>query len=257
MANSPKGSGNPLLPIAIIGVVVVAIIVGVFALGGEETPPDEPTVIAEDSVEGEPAGAGTLPEGEPAGMVEDSGPIADEVEEGITEQVDDVEPAPEAIDTIPAADEVDSSGSDIEGETDADEQVSNTVDDNLDEAETSDGVTPELLSTEAAQAGGANAEQDDDAAARIVDEPLNQTATEEYLIDEETVGTDAENVDTPGLQDSTEAGALPAGRDAQTNLNPSECQDIVRDTDSGGAAFIPTPSGPDANTRRECLESQQ
>ncbi|SFG88035.1 hypothetical protein SAMN04488020_104277 [Palleronia marisminoris] len=261
MANSPKGSGNPLLPIAIIGVVVVAIIAGVLAISEEEAPPDEPTVIAEDSVEGEPAGSGTLPEGEPAGMVENEGPIADETEEGITEQVDDVEPAADGVEAVPAADDVVTTGSDVEGETDADEQVSNTVDDTLDGAETStetsDGVTPELLSTEATQAGGADGVQSEEPAAATLRVP-DQPATEEFLIDEETVGTgDAENVDTPGPQDSTEPGVLPAGRDAQTNLDPEECQDIVRDSDTGGAAFIPTPSGPDANTREECLDTEE
>lgn len=255
MAKSPKGSGNPLLPIAIIGVVVFAIIAGVLTIGSDETPPDEPTVIAEDSVEGEPAGAGTAPEGEPAGMVENTGPIVEEEEEGITEQVDEVEPAADGVETIPAADEVESSGSDTQTETDATEQVPNTGGDDLDEA---DGPAAEPIgatTTEAVQAGGADGEQEDEPAAATLRDPNDQSATEELLIDEETVGTgDAENVDTPSPQDSTEPGPLPAGRDAQTDLDPEECQDIVRDSDTGGAAFIPTPSGPDANTRSECLE---
>ncbi|WP_375260596.1 hypothetical protein [Palleronia sp.] len=268
MAKSPKGSGNPLLPIAIIAVVVLAVLVGVFALsGGEETPPDQPTVIAEDDINAEPAGSGTVPEGQARGGVNDAEEgEADEVEEGVTELVDDVDPAPADIDSIPATDYVDSTGPDIEGETLADEEVADSVSDEVADSELPEEgdeervetVPADLTSVEEVQAGGANAEQDDDTAARIVDEPLNQSATEEFLLDEETIGTGgADNVDTPGPQESTEAGPLPAGRDAVTDLNPSECQDIVRDTDSGGAAFIPTPSGPDANTRGECLDDPE
>ena len=54
---------------------------------------------------------------------------------------------------------------------------------------------------------------------------------------------------------STEA--LPRGRDAQTNLDPSDCQDVVQDTDNGGAAFIPTPSGPDQGFEGDCLNNEQ
>ena len=247
MANSPKGSGNPLLPIAIIGVVVVAILVGVFAIGGDETPPDQPTIIAEDDVEGEPAGAGTAPEGE-----------ADEVEEGITEQVDDVEPAAEGEETIPAADRVETSGSDTEGETDADETVADTAMEEGESDQQTDSETRSAISTEATQAGGADGEQSDDPAASLTDEPANQSATEEFLLDEETVGSEgAENVDTPATSETSTTEALPQGRDAQTNLDPSDCQDVVQDTDNGGAAFIPTPSGPDQGFEGDCLNNEQ
>lgn len=50
------------------------------------------------------------------------------------------------------------------------------------------------------------------------------------------------------------AAALPEGRDAQTELDPAACQDVVRDTDEGGAGFVPTPSGPEGNTG-ECLDT--
>ncbi|SPJ23295.1 hypothetical protein [Palleronia abyssalis] len=232
MANSSKGAGNPLLPIGIIAVVVVAIIVGVFSLG-DETPPDEPTIIAEDDIEGEPAGAGTMPEGE-----------ADEVEEGITEQVDDVTPAAEGVDTVPAADRVDTSGSDIEGETNVDERLADTANDDAAGVESEgDSGTVGATSTGEVGSGGADGELGDEGAA---DNPTteDQSATEEFLLDEETIGADnTDNVDT---QASTEgAEDLPEGRDAQVNLDPEPDQDVVRDTDDGGAAFIPTPSGPE------------
>ena len=254
MARSTKGSGNPLLPIAIIAVVVLAIIVGVFALGGEETLPDQPTIVADDAVDDTVEGevAGSLPDGEPVGEVNDTELGADELEEGITDQVDDVEPAAEGVDSVPAAERVDSSVSDVEGETDADEQVADAVNEGPGEEQDADRLSVGTTTIDASEAGGADGE-----AARLR-EPEEQTAPEQPSIDEETVGTDeAENVDTPGPQDGTAARVLPAGRDAQTNLDPSECQDIVRNTDSGGAAFIPTPSGPDANTRGECLDSAQ
>ena len=272
MANSTNRSRNPLFHIAVIGVVVVAVIVGVFVLSGEDNPPDEPTVIAEDSIDAEPAGSGTLPEGEAIEGVGDGGGVyADENEEGITEQVDDVDPAPAEIDTVPATETVDSTGPDLEGETLADEQTANTVDDGVSGNESvveSDGIGPDAgpvgaTTVEATQAGGANAEQEDEAE-RVLDSPDGLSASEELLLDEETIGSEsAENVDMPGPKVSTEGGPLPDGRDAVTDLDPSECQDIVRDTDSefyagdsGGAAFIPTPSGPDANTRGECLDTQ-
>lgn len=254
MVGSTRGSGNLLVPLAVVAVAVVGIIGGVLFFS-EEDVPDQPTIIAEDDINAEPAGAGTLPEGE-----------ADEVEEGITELVDDVSPAPDDIDTIPAADYVDSTGPDIEGETLADEQVADTVNEELiegdvleDEELESDPV-PDLTTVESVQAGGANAEQQDEPEepeATFVADP-DQDATEEFLIDEETVGTEgAEDVDTPGPQASTEPpSVLPDGRDALTDLDPHECQIIVRDTDHGGAPFIPTPSGPDANTREECLDGE-
>lgn len=263
MANSPKRSRNPLFHVAIIGVVVVAVIVGVFALSGEENPPDEPTVIAEDDINAEPGGSGTVPEGEAIeGVGEGANVYTDENEEGVTEQVDDVDPAPAEIDTVPAADYVDSTGPDLEGETLADEQTANTVDDGVSGNETifeGEELGPDAgpvgaTTVEEVQAGGANAEQEDESD-RVLDDPEGLSASEELLLDEETIGSEsADNVDMPGPAVSTDGGPLPDGRDAVTDLDPSECQDIVRDTDSGGAAFIPTPSGPDANTRGECLD---
>ena len=267
MANSPKWTGNPLLLIGVVAVVVVAVMVGVFALDNEDVPA-QPTVIEED-INAEPAGAGTLPEGEAAvGVTEPDEGEADENEEGITELVDDVNPAPEEIDSVPASDYVDSTGPDIEGETIADEQVADTVDEGVAETEILDeGEEPDLepeplgaTTIEASQAGGANAEQDDERSDAALDEPLDQSATEEFLIDEETIGSEgAENVDTPGPQLSIDGGPVPDGRDAVTDLDPSACQDIVRDTAVGGdsAPFIPTPSGPDANTRGECLDDPE
>lgn len=270
MANSPKGSGNPLLPIAIIAVVVLAVLVGVFALSGEE-PPDRETIIADDRAEGVLGGTGSVPEGEAADAVGQAEPDrgADEYREGVTDQLDEVEPAADGVDSVPAADRIDASGGDAEGESASASQTAGAANGGSAEGSEDDeqpDVQPVGTTTiDAAQAGGANAELSDDGdasrqqsdapAASIVGDP---SAAGDPLIDDETVGTEgAENVDTPATSDTATAQAYPDGRDAQVNLNPSECQDIVRDTDTGGAAFIPTPSGPDGNNRGECLDDPE
>lgn len=205
MARSPGGS-SVLLPIAIVAVVVVAILVGVFALGND-APPDQATIISED-VNAEPAGAGTAAEAP-----------ADPEEDGVTDQLDEVEPAAEGEETIPAA-EAQSGEAPSEPETDG--------------------------SSEPDDAGG-------DAPDAAPAATLQDDATNDYLLDEESDAPEGATVDRA---EEDAAPALPEGRDAQTELTPSECQDIVRDTDDGGAAVIPTPSGPNGNTG-ECVDSAQ
>lgn len=202
MAKTPGGS-SVVLPIAIVAVVVAAILVGVFAMG-DEAPPDEATILSED-VNAEPAGAGTAAEAP-----------ADPEEDGVTDQLDEVEPAAEGEDTIPAA-EAQSEGAPAE-----DVPAEDTQPEPESDAGASDG--------EAQEDGG-----------------------DDYLLDESSDAPEDANVDRSVNQ---EAGNLPEGRDAQTELTPSECQDVVQDTDDGGAAVIPTPSGPNGNTG-ECVESAQ
>lgn len=184
MANSSKGAGNFLGPLFIAAVGVVIALVVTFSLSDEEIP-DQATVIADDSVEARPAGAGTVPEGE-----------ADAEVEGITDELDDVDPAAPDVDNVPAA------GT------------------NAPAAEGDDTQTP------AAPADSA---------------PAQDAAPEENPIVDETSG-DGQTGD--GVTEPQDDG-LPEGRDAQTDLNPGPDQDIVEDTDDGGAAFVPTPSGPE------------
>ncbi|CAM4385560.1 hypothetical protein PARU111607_16455 [Palleronia rufa] len=207
MARSP-GSSNVLLPIAIVAVVVVAILVGVFAMG-DEAPPDGPTIISED-VNAKPAGAGTAPE-PPAGMAE----------QGANVQLDKVEPAAEGQETIPAAEA--QSGQTPEQDNSGDAQPGQESDANRSESGSSADT--------ASQGGGGS----------------------DYLLDESSDAPADANIDRA---ENPEAGNLPAGRDAQTDLTPSDCQEIVRDTDDGGAAVIPTPSGPNGNTG-DCVQSAQ
>ncbi|TDL81591.1 hypothetical protein E2L08_05595 [Palleronia sediminis] len=250
MANSSKGAGNPLLPLGIVAAAVVVVIAGIF-LFIDETPPDEPTVIAEDDIEARPAGAGTNPEGE-----------ADENMEGVTDAVDAVTPAAQGEDTIPAAEQgpaADVEGApEIEGETTADEEVTGTVDspvvnDGSDAGEGSpDGVSDsgsgagedgaDLLPAGEAGTGGADGELGNEPPAAEIDQGADSDATEEFLLDEETTGGDAATIDTPVEGDAPDA---PEGRDARTDLEPEEGQEIIRDTDDGGTPFIPTPSGPE------------
>lgn len=244
MAKSGKGAGSPLLPIAIIAVVVVAVMAAVFGVTGTE-PPDQATIIAEDDVAAEPAGAGTTPEGE-----------ADEAEEGITDQVDEVTPAAPGEDQVPAADEVEAQTPDqgTEGETDADEQVTGTVNspvagEGSDEAATmsgdGDGAAAGRQELEAGEtgAGGADGELGDEGSPAPQEGQPDAGAQDEFLMDEDS---DNPGAGTPSTTEPSGGdAAMPEGRDAETELDPEEGQEVIRDDDNGGAGFVPTPSGPE------------
>ncbi len=241
MAKSSKQAGSPLLPIAIIAVVVIAVIAGIFTLTGSE-PPEQATIIPED-VSAEPAGAGTAPEGE-----------ADEVNEGVTDQLDSVEPVAPDETQIPAADmEINPSPDEgTEGETDADEQVTGAVNNPVvmgTEGETGSGgaggasdTTAGATETGEVGAGGADGELGDEPGMGETQEDADEDAADQFLLDESSddavAGTPETTVPSDGEADT------PAGRDADTALDPEPGQDVVRDTDEGGAAFVPTPSGP-------------
>ncbi|PZX19549.1 hypothetical protein LX81_00005 [Palleronia aestuarii] len=244
MADSSKGGGNFLLPLAVVAVVVVGALVFTFALSGDE-PPDEATIIAEDApVDEQQAGEGTTPEGE-----------ADENVEGISDQLDDVDPAAPSEDSIPAA-ELDTEGGQdagVEGETDADEQTAGTADEPVvtDVPEDSSGSETESSSGDTAS----EPEAMDGTSGDQPEEGNSQTVVE----DAGTGGADAE---APADQDTRDSSAetggddvedaqtegFPSGRDAQTELNPDSGQEVVRDDDEGGTAFVPTPSGPEERT---------
>ncbi|QFU09957.1 hypothetical protein PARPLA_00480 [Rhodobacteraceae bacterium THAF1] len=238
MANSSLSNTNPLVPIGIIGAVVAAVMIGVFAVA-DDGPPDEPTVIAED-VDGEPAGAGTMAEGE-----------ADMEEEGVTEELDEVEPA--AGGEIPAQENIDTEGSD-EASTESDSEASDSEAADAQGNETEERVTEEgATTTEASEAGGADGEQPVGADAAEQDGAASEE-DDSFLIDESSDNPTPADENTESSTENAEA--LPEGRDAETELNPEDCQDIVRDTDDGGAAVVPTPSGPNGNIG-DCVESAQ
>lgn len=184
MANSAKGAGNILGPMFLVAAAIMIALAVVFTMSGE-TPPDEPTIIADDSVEGAPAGAGTNPDGE-----------MDQEVEGITDELEQVEPAAPGEESVPPA----------------------TAEDPLAPIEDSD--TPQ-------------AAPDSDSA--------TAPASDQGAQPDEGSG-DAMAGD--GVTDASAEG-IPAGRDAQTELNPDPDQTIVRDTDDGGTGFVPTPSGPE------------
>ena len=216
MAKSPGGS-SVLLPIAIVAVVVAAILVGVFALG-DDAPPDQATIISED-IDAEPTEAGTMEEGN-----------TETEEEGVTDELDEVEPAAEGEDSIPAQDAQSGdaqSGSEAE-QPEAPEEATGT-------------------SSDASEATG----DEPRPAASLGEE--DSSASDDYLLDESSDAPAEADVDRATEEDGE---GLPEGRDARTELTPSDCQEIVQDTDDGGAPVIPTPSGPNGNTG-DCVESAQ
>lgn len=262
MARAGKGTISPLLPIAIIAVVVLAVMVAVFSATGTE-PPSQATIIAEDEVEAAPGGSGTAPEGE-----------ADETNEGVTDVVDEVSPAAPGEQQLPAEDEVQAGTPDqgTEGETDADEQVTGTVNSPV-AGDDADGAGQTGQSGQAAQSdqsGGSDA-ADTASGGGSGDEPRTAGATQSgeagsggadaQLGDEGSANPQAEGGEadtflmdddsdnptgTPSTTVPSDGGEnLPEGRDAETRLDPEPGQDVVRDTDEGAAAFVPTPSGPE------------
>lgn len=90
MVDDGRGS-TPIFPLAVVGAAVIALLIGVFVWVGEE-PPDEATIAADDDLEARPSGAGTTPEG-----------AVDRATDGISDELDDVEPAAPDEDTIPPA----------------------------------------------------------------------------------------------------------------------------------------------------------
>ncbi len=241
MANSSKGAGNFLGPLFIVAVVVVGILVFTFSMSSEEVP-DQATVIAEDDVDARPAGSGTVPEGE-----------ADETIEGVSDQLDRVDPAAPDEETVPPADMATENGADegVEGETSADETTAGTADEPV-----ITDVPAVEAETDGDQSGGSQASEGDAAAtgdestsganrgAEGSDEGASDedasNSDESFLIDEGS-GDGQQNSDVVDADD----GDLPAGRDTQTDLSPEAGQDVVEDTDDGGAAFVATPSGPE------------
>ena len=236
MAKSSLKTMNPLVPIGIIAAVVAAVMIGVFAVA-DDAPPNEPTIIAED-VNGEPAGSGTTPEGE-----------ADMEEDGVTEeQLQEVEPA--AGGDIPAQEEAGATDGEGSSDTQAEGESADTGSEDTADRVTEGGE----VQADAVESGGADGQQSDDPTPAAAEQDATGSEEDTFLIDE---SSDNPTEPTAETQESTEnADALPEGRDAQTELNPAECQDIVRDTDDGGAAVVPTPSGPNGNIG-DCVESAE
>lgn len=262
MAKSAKGAGNLLVPLVVVAVAVVGVLVFTFWLAGEE-PPHEETIIPEEENIDRRAGSGTLPEG-----------AADENMEGVTDQLDEVDPAAPGVDTIPPA-ELATSGADdqTEGENAADEEIIGTANEPVVEGvpEGEEAIAPEAVedtpageesvAPEAVE-GGSEGEVDaagqpvnageggNTDAARLLpvdegeEEGMGDTPGDDsFLIDENSDAPESAEFDTPGPQEPAEEA--PAGRDAETNLTPEPGQDVVEDTDDGGTPFIPTPSGPE------------
>lgn len=239
MAEKKSLAGNPLFPIAVVAAAVAVIVVGAFVLTGE-TPPDEPTVIAEDDaaqVDGRPAGAGTAPEGE-----------IDTTVDGVTDQLDEVTPA--AGGTIPAAEQLDVDTTDDTG-TGEDGAAAGDAGDSGADASSSDGPDArlvegggELTSTDAVGAGGADGEIDqsevDAARAEAAGDGEVSEGTNDFLADE-----DSDVADSSVSETMSDAEGSPAGRDTRVTLDPEEGQDITTDPDGRGQPFVATPSGPE------------
>ncbi|EKE44924.1 hypothetical protein OCGS_0959 [Oceaniovalibus guishaninsula JLT2003] len=222
MANSSKGSGSFLVPLVVVATGVVVAMAATFALTGDE-PPAEPTIVEGEDVR--PAGAGTIPEGQ-----------ADEVMEGITDQLDDVEPVAPGVDSVPPADLATPDDGTI-GETDADEATAVEV----------TGTQPGL-------------EDPTDAAGTVRESQAEEMRSEDSAPDEPAPAppAPAEAADDEGTTvertvDIEVIGA-PPGRDAETELTPEPGQEVIVDPDGGGTPFIPTPSGPEGRDDETLLE---
>ena len=121
-------------------------------------------------------------------------------------------------------------------------------------AESESRVTPGAeTSVEATEAGGADGVQPPNADAGN-DGADARNEDDSFLLDESSDEPQPPASET--TPSTTNADQLPEGRDAQTELNPDDCQEIVRDTDDGGAAVVPTPSGPNGNIG-DCVQSAQ
>lgn len=210
MAKSAKGAGNFLVPLVVAAVVIVGALALTFWWSSEE-PPDQATIIPEEDIDERPTGSGTVPDG-----------AADQEIEGIDDQIDQVEPAAPGVENVPAAEEEPAgAGGQAEGESSGADAASGTQ--------------------EGAPEGDASDEGSAEDAARLV------TEDESLIVDENSDAPEGAEVDT--IEDRRDED-LPAGRDTQMELTPEPGQDIVEDTDDGGAAFIPTPVGP-SDTRIE------
>lgn len=210
MAKSAKGAGNFLVPLVVAAVVIVGALAFTFWATGEE-PPDQATIIPEEDIDERPTGSGTVPDG-----------AADQEIEGIEDQIDEVEPAAPGVESVPVAEgEPAIAGGQAEGET--------------------SGADAGAGAQESAPEGDASGEGSAEDAARLV------TEDESFIVDENSDAPEGAEVDT--IEDPRDED-LPAGRDTQMELTPEPGQDIVEDTDDGGAAFIPTPVGP-SETRIE------
>ena len=94
-----------------------------------------------------------------------------------------------------------------------------------------------------AGSGGADGEGGDNSASEDSGATQGESGDNDFLLDEDS---DTSATGTPGTtQPSGGDAANPEGRDAQTQLDPEPDQEVIRDTDEGGAAFVPTPSGPE------------
>jgi hypothetical protein len=224
MAQSPKGAGNPLLPIAIIAVTVVAILAAVFTMTGTE-PPGEATIVPEE-VNAEADGGSETPEAESASTSEGAASGSDASTE------------PEDSDSVPeeATPADDTNGMDDQGGSGNDGGSGQSSGD----GSAGTGATGD---TSAQGTGGADGEQGDDAGTSDQEDTSNEDAGSDFLLDENSDNPEAGTPET--TQPSGGGEQDPEGRDAETQLDPEQDQDVVRDTDQGGAAFVPTPSGPE------------
>lgn len=243
MAKSQKGAGSPLLPIAIIAVAVFAAMAAVFTMTGTE-PPSEATIIPED-VNAEPAGGGNTPEAD----------VADTAA-GATEQNDpttspsDSEPAPE--EATPSDDtngmdgstgESSSAESSASGGDQGGSQGDGDGSSSDDEGSSGGGAAATVDDGgDMAGSGGSDGEMGDDPASASSGTDASEGSEDDFLLDESSD-------DPAGTPETTQPSSgnaeNPEGRDAETQLDPESDQDVVRDSDEGGAAFVPTPSGPE------------
>ncbi len=239
-----------LFQIVVVAAVVVLLLVITFVWLGEE--PESLTDPEAGEVAQEPTGAGTVPEGN-----------VDAAEEGITDAVDEVDPAAPNEDTVPAAEQgpAADAGEDDAGADDATTGSEGAASDQGGDAPTAETAPAEATDDAATGAGdGAEAPADTDGDdPQAVPVPDTDAASEPAEDGSSEVDTDAapaegdtgsatteEGIEADTVADPTVADA-PAGRDAGTVLTVEPGQDVVEDTDDGGTGFIATPSGPEGS----------
>lgn len=253
-----------LFQIVVVAAVVLLLLVITFVVIAEE-PVSDTVAGSGDVVEQRPTGAGTIPEGN-----------VDRQIEGITEELDEVDPAAPGVDTVPPAEVMDATGDATGSEVDdtgialeVDEPGSGLVEGveapapgSTDGADAQgidgDGMILDAPEGDPGTPGDAVADDGTDAEPTAVpiadDDAATEPAEEGAQIDTDGGATATEEVfevplteegfDADRVVEPTAEGA-PSGRDAVIDLKVEPGQDVVTDPDGGGTPFIPTPSGPE------------
>ncbi|SES30017.1 hypothetical protein SAMN04490244_109187 [Tranquillimonas rosea] len=129
---------TPLVPILVAGAVAVVGLGGYFTLAADDAPEADTNPASSEEVAQRPTGAGTKPEGE-----------ADTTIDGVTAELDEVEPAAPGEESIPAQEQIEERG---EGDGPADTFI---ADEGMQTAQDGDGAADSFLLEDQEDTAGA------------------------------------------------------------------------------------------------------